>query len=222
MYAPGVALHVIQRGNDRTALFVDGEDFTRFRSLMALAAARYGIVVHAYVLMTNHVHLLATPRGERCMPRAMHWVGGVFAQYLNAKYSRTGSRFEGRYRAAAVHDDTYLLTCMRYVELNAVRAGIVADPADYSWSSFRANALGEADGLVTRHPVFHDLGRDARQRQSAYRELFRGAIPDRTLDAIRAATRHGWALGDDAFVRRISAQCRRAAPLRAGAIRAKV
>jgi putative transposase len=173
------------------------------------------------VLMSNHVHLLATPRGRTGMPRTMHWTGGVFAQYLNAKYGRTGSRFEGRYRAAVVHDEAYLLTCMRYVELNPVRAGIVVDPAGYPWSSFRANALGEADELVTRHPMFHDLGHDADQRQRAYRELFRGAIPDSALHAIRRATRHGWALGNDAFVRRVSEHCRRAAPLRVRTVRRK-
>lgn len=215
IFVPGLPLHVIQRGNDRSALFVDVEDFTRFRALLVLAGARYGVVVHAYVLMTNHVHLLATPHGASSMPSAMHWTGGVFAQYLNAKYARTGSRFEGRYRAAVVHHDAYLLTCMRYIELNPVRAGVVADPAEYPWSSFRANACGEVDALVARHPNFLALGRNAGEQRDAYRELFRGALPDNALRAIRTATRSGWALGDAAFVRHISAQCRRAAPLRA-------
>jgi putative transposase len=207
-------LHVTQRGNDRATLFVDFEDFSRFRGLLAHAAPRYGVAVHAYVLMTNHVHVLATPRRESGMPQAMHWVGCVFAQYLNTKYQRTGSRFEGRYRAAIVHDETYLLTCMRYIELNPVRAGIVANPADYAWSSFRANAYGEVDELIEPHPSFLALGSAPRERHLAYRELFRGTVSDQDLQAIRTATQNGWAIGADEFRRRISMQCRRAAPLR--------
>ena len=134
--------HVLQRGNNRQPIFVDDADRERMLALLAENVPRWGIALHAYVLMDNHVHILATPSRETSMPRAMHWIGCVFAQYINAKYHRTGSRFEGRYRAAAVHDETYLLTCMRYIELNPVRAGIVANPADYRWSSFRANAHG--------------------------------------------------------------------------------
>jgi putative transposase len=214
LFVPGLPLHVMQRGNDRATLFVESEDFGRFRDLLVHAAPRYGIAVHAYVLMTNHVHVLATPRRESSMPGAMHWIGCVFAQYLNAKYQRTGSRFEGRYRAAIVHDETYLLTCMRYVELNPVRAGIAANPADYAWSSYRTNAYGEADELIDPHPNFLALGRSPRERHVAYRELFRGAVSDQDLHSIRRATRNGWAIGGEEFRRRISLQCRRAAPLR--------
>ncbi len=164
--------------------------------------------------MTNHVHVLATPRGMSSMPSAMHWIGCVFAQYLNAKYQRTGSRFEGRYRAAIVHDAAYLLTCMRYIELNPVRAGIVANPADYTWSSFRSNAHGEIDELIEPHPNFLGLGSAQRERHDAYHDLFRGAVSDQELQSIRTATQNGWAIGGDEFRRRISVQCRRAAPLR--------
>lgn len=214
LFVPGLPLHVIQRGNDRATLFVDFEDFSRFRGLLAHAAPRYGIAIHAYVLMTNHVHVLATPRGMSSMPSAMHWIGCVFAQYLNAKYQRTGSRFEGRYRAAIVHDAAYLLTCMRYIELNPVRAGIVANPADYTWSSFRSNAHGEIDELIEPHPNFLGLGSAQRERNDAYHDLFRGAVSDQELQSIRTATQNGWAIGGDEFRRRISVQCRRAAPLR--------
>jgi putative transposase len=213
-FAPGLPLHVIQRGNDRATLFVDFEDFARFRGLLLHAAPRHGIAIHAYVLMDNHVHILATPSRETSMPRAMHWIGCVFAQYINAKYHRTGSRFEGRYRAAAVHDETYLLTCMRYIELNPVRAGIVANPADYRWSSFRANAHGDVDELIEPHPNFLCLGNAPCQRHVAYRDLFRGTVSNHDLHAIRTATQNGWAIGGEVFRRRISAQCRRAAPLR--------
>jgi putative transposase len=213
-FAPGLPLHVIQRGNDRATLFADSEDFGRFRGLLVHAAPRYGIAVHAYVLMTNHVHVLATPRSASSMPQAMHWIGCVFAQYLNTKYQRTGSRFEGRYRAAIVHDETYLLTCMRYIELNPVRAGIAASPAEYPWSSFRSNAHGEIDELIEPHPNFLGLGSAPRERHFAYRELFRGAVSDQDLHWIRRATQNGWAIGGDEFLQRISTQCRRAAPLR--------
>ena len=214
-FAPGLPLHVVQRGNDRSTLFVDRDDFVHFRSLLAQAVSRYDVTVHAYVLMTNHVHMLATPRAATSMPGAMHWLGGVFAQYLNTRYGRTGSRFEGRYRAAIVHHDRYLLTCMRYIELNPVRAGITRDPGDYPWSSFRFNALGQPDDLVTGHPNFLRLGGNAHERRTVYREICREALPQATLDIVRAATHKGWALGDETFVSRISAQCRRAAPQRA-------
>ena len=144
----------------------------------------------------------------------MHWIGCVFAQYLNAKYQRTGSRFEGRYRAAIVQTRTYLLTCMRYIELNPVRAGIVANPADYTWSSFRSNAHGEVDELIEPHRNFLGLGSAQRERHDAYHDLFRGTVSDHDLQSIRTATQSGWAIGGDEFRRRISAQCRRAAPLR--------
>ena len=213
-FAPGLPLHVIQRGNDRATIFVDCEDFARYRGLVLHAAPRHGIAIHAYVLMGNHVHILATPSRETSMPRAMHLIGCVFAQYLNAKYQRTGSRFEGRYRAAVVHDTAYLLTCMRYIELNPVRAGIAANPADYPWSSFRSNAHGDVDELIEPHPNFLGLGSAPSDRHIAYRELFRGTVSDQELHMIRSATQNGWAIGGEEFLRRISGQCRRAAPLR--------
>jgi putative transposase len=150
------------------------------------------------------------------MPKMMQSVGRIFVQYFNTKYRRTGTRWEGRYKATAVHDDGYLFACMRYIELNPVRAGIVNDPSKYRWSSFRANALGSTDELVVPHPLFRNLGASRSERIEAYRELFGSPLPESDLNAIRDATQHAWALGDEHFRRRITEFNRRAARLPTG------
>ena len=164
--------------------------------------------------MSNHVHLLATPGAPSSLPRTMQSVGTRYVRWFNRQYGRTGTLWEGRYRATIVDTDAYLLTCMRYIELNPVRAAMVDDPASYRWSSYGANALGADDSLVAPHPVFLSLGAEAQSRQAAYRRLFIRPVSDGQLEAIRRATNLAWALGDEAFqahVERVTG--RRAAPL---------
>ena len=215
-FAPGVPLHVIQRGNDRQAIFRDSGDRLAFIELLRRAVVRHGVSIHAFVLMTNHVHFLMTPSDRVAMSATMQSVGRVYVQRFNTRHRRTGTLWEGRYMAAAVEDERYLLTCMRYIELNPVRAGMVATPGQYEWSSFRANACGEPSDLVVPHRVFRALGRDAAERQSAYRELFRHALPEADLCVIRDATQHAWAMGGDDFRALIEATGRRAARLPMG------
>ena len=168
------------------------------------------MAIHAYVLMTNHVHLLVTPTYPSSAPKMMQSIGRVYVQYFNSGYHRTGTLWEGRYKAAIVDDERYLLTCMRYIELNPVRAGMVVSPGDFVWSSFRANAWGAPDDLLAPHAVYCQLGCSPEARQAAYRELFHSAILDADLCMIRDATQNAWALGGEVFRGKIESLCRRA------------
>jgi putative transposase len=210
-------LHVIQRGNNRAATFFDAADFAHYRNWLAEAAAQNDCAIHAYVLMTNHVHLLVTPATADSLPRAMQSLGRRYVRYVNNTYRRTGTLWEGRYRAAPIDSEAYFLACCRYVELNPVRAGMVPHPRDYPWSSWHAHARGDADALVRDHPLYRALGRSAADRQREYRALFRAALGADFLDAVRTATQGGWALGDARFQREIAkAMGRRVAPLPKG------
>jgi REP-associated tyrosine transposase len=210
-------LHVIQRGNNRSAVFFSEEDYEHYRGWLGEAAAEYGCAIHAYVLMTNHVHLLLSPSKAESLPRAMQSLGRRYVRHVNDTYRRTGTLWEGRYRAAPIDSAAYFLACCRYIELNPVRAGMAAHPREYPWSSWRAHALGASDPLVAEHPLYRALGRSAADRQKAYRALFRGALDEGFVEAVRSATNGGWALGDRRFQREIArAAHRRAAPLPRG------
>jgi putative transposase len=187
-FLPDQPLHVIQRGNNREPIFFCEEDYRRYRGWLAEAAAEYGCAIHAYVLMTNHVHLLVTPETAESLPRAMQSLGRRYVRYVNAAYRRTGTLWEGRYRAAPIDSEAYFLTSCRYIELNPVRARMVAHPRDYSWSSYAAHARGVSDALVAEHPLYRALGRNAAERQENYRALFRAALDDAFVDDLRAAT----------------------------------
>jgi putative transposase len=211
---PGQPQHIIQRGNNRQAIFAAEADYRLFRDTLAEAADRYGLGVHAYVLMSNHVHLLATPAEDNSIAKVFQSVGRKYVQYFNHNYKRSGTLWEGRYRATVVDSERYLLSLMRYIELNPVRANMVAHPRDYPWSSYRRHADGEtgqnADWL-TAHREYQRLGRSVEERQSAYRQLFRAAIPQDDLQAIRDCTHKGWALGGKKFLERIEGASQRRA-----------
>lgn len=215
-FAPGLPLHVIQRGNDRQPIFGGRDDVMFYRNCLARAARDRGVAIHAYVFMTNHVHLLATPGLAGSMPKMMQSIGRIYVQYFNSTYRRTGTLWEGRYKAAIVDDERYLLTCMRYIELNPVRAQMVVSPSEFPWSSFSANAWGMADDLVEPHAIYHQLGPSPEARRAAYCQLFRSAIPEAEVSSIRDATQHAWALGSAAFRNKIAALNRRAERLPMG------
>jgi putative transposase len=210
-------LHVIQRGNNRTPIFTRDADYRFFRACLVSALSRFACSVHAYVLMSNHVHLLMTAREADGIGRFMQSVGGRYARFFNDQRGRTGTLWEGRYRATVIDTNGYLFTCSRYIELNPVRAGMVAHPLQYQWSSHAANALGRDDPLVSPHPEYLNLGRTPKERELAYRALFRSELEHSTLRAIRDATNHAWALGDHQFIRAMSATGRRATPRPRGA-----
>lgn len=200
---PGQPQHVIQRGNNRQEIFCAESDYRFFLEKLRAAADKHDCQIHAYVLMTNHIHLLMTPGQEDSIGKLMQMLGRYYVQYYNYCYGRTGTLWEGRYRATLIDSEAYLLTCMRYIELNPVRAGMVAHPSEYPWSSYAQNAAGEEDNLIKPHLEYKRLGKTPEERQSAYRQLFRARISEGTLDEIRQATNKAWVLGNDRFKRRI-------------------
>lgn len=201
---PETPVHLIQRGNNRGACFLSRGDARKYLVLLDEARKEQGVEIHAFVLMTNHVHLLATPRREpESISEMMKVLGQRYAQYFNRRHERTGGLFEGRYRSCLVAEERYLFACYRYIELNPVRAGMVRGPGDYFWSSYRANALGQANSLITPHAVYDALAATPPQRQAHYRDLFRRELPATLVDEIRQQTRRGRPFGSEAYQRRV-------------------
>ncbi|MEA2078541.1 MAG: transposase [Pseudomonadota bacterium] len=202
---PGHPQHVIQRGNNRSVIFAAEQDYRFYLEKLEEACKQHHCDVHAYVLMTNHVHLLITPQTGKGLGKAMQSLGRRYVQYFNYQYRRTGTLWEGRYRATLVDSENYLLTCYRYIELNPVRAGMVTHPSEYPWSSYHANATGRPDGLVTRHELYRRLGRGQTERLDAYRQLFEQQLSAPELTRIRNATNKAWVLGNRRFREQIEA-----------------
>lgn len=209
---PGQPQHIIQRGNNRQVIFAADAHYQYFRDALVEASDKHGLAVHAYVWMTNHIHLLATPAKADSISKVFQSVGRKYVQYFNFTYKRSGTLWEGRYRATVVDSERYLLTVMRYIELNPVRADMVAHPRDYRWSSYGRNAHGETGQNVdwlAAHREYRRLGRSPEQRQAAYRQLFRAAVAKDDLQAIRDCTHKGWALGSTRFSEKIEALTQR-------------
>lgn len=202
---PGVPQHIVQRGNDRQACFFQPDDYSTYLALLREASLRHDCAVHAYVLMTNHVHLLVTPTKPKAVGRMMQSLGRNYVSHVNARYRRTGTLWEGRYKSCLVDSEEYVLACYRYIELNPVRAGIVATPAEYPWSSHHCNALGEFDGLIRPHPQYLALdGVDTRLHE-AYRALFATEISQERLCEIRSYLQQQKGLGSKRFQTQIEA-----------------
>ncbi len=208
---PGVPQHVIQRGNNREPCFFAEDDYRRYLGDLQEALAKNDCRLHAYVLMTNHVHLLVTPMTAHGVSHLMQDVGRKYVRYVNHAYRRSGTLWEGRYKSSLLDSEAYLLTCMRYIELNPVRANMVEHPGEYRWSSFSCNAHGNDNTLVTPHPVYRSLGADAATRQYAYRELFRAHMDHTTVHAIREALNQELVLGREDFKDRIEQMIQRQA-----------
>ena len=180
---PDFPFHAIVRGNNRQAIFLDDEDRRNYLAVLQAASAAHGLLVHAFVLMTNHVHLIATPTRPDAFALVMQDVGRRYVRQFNRRHGRTGTLWEGRYRASIIQEDRYLLACLRYVEMNPVRAGMVARPDDYMWSSHRHHLGLEADPLVSPHNAYWALGNTPFEREAAYRQLFEEplAVDERKL-----------------------------------------
>ena len=214
---PGVPQHVIQRGNNRQACFAAEEDRRFYLGCMCDASKRYGCAVHAYVLMTNHVHVLVTPGEAGAVSGFMQHIGRRYVQYFNFQYRRSGTLWEGRYKASLVDAERYLLTCYRYIELNPVRAAMANDPAAYRWSSHCRNAWGEPDPAITSHPLYTALDTEPSARCATYRELFRQHLDTATVQTIRQSLNQEIVLGNDSFRAEIERTlARRARPTRRG------
>lgn len=214
---PGQPQHVIVRGINREAIFCRDEDYRFYLEKLQNACEKYGCHLHAYVLMTNHVHLLLTPKYEYSIGKVIQSVGRYYVQYFNYHYDRTGTLWEGRYKATLIDSENYLLTCMRYIELNPVRAGMIKHPSEYPWSSYRHNALGEETVGIRAHQLYTRLGRTPEAREKAYRSLFRSKIAEKTLAEIRESTNKAWVLGSSRFKQQIEKKLnRRVAPSERG------
>ncbi|MFA7241925.1 MAG: transposase [Sulfuricellaceae bacterium] len=220
---PGHPQHVLIRGNNRETIFNADGDYHFYLDKLQVAARKHQCDIHAYVLMANHVHLLVTPRTEDGIPKLIQMLGRYYVQYFNSAYHRSGTLWEGRYKACLIDSETYALICYRYIELNPVRVDLVGHPAEYPWSSYRGNALGEKDALLTPHPRFLALGGSDIDRQLAYRALFEMHLDEKTLDEVRESINKAWVLGSEHFKKTIAPQLnRRASPLPRGGDRKSV
>jgi putative transposase len=203
-FLPDVPLHVVQRGHNRSNVFFTDADHHRYRGWLRRAATDHKFAIHGYALMTNHVHLLVTPAHEDTLARVFKSLNLRYVRHINARENRTGTIWEGRHRAALIDSDAYFLTCLRYIELNPMRAGIVADPGEYPWSSYAWHGDGIHDELITDHPLYLSLGPRDADRQRVYRDMVRSALPDDLVKSIRSATHAGTPLGDNRFAARVS------------------
>jgi putative transposase len=208
---PGIPQHVIQRGNDRQPCFFADADYLRYRTDLREIALREGCAIHAYVLMTNHVHLLVTPGSQGAIGRMMQSLGRRYVRSVNDRYHRTGTLWEGRYKACPVEDGTYLMHCHRYIELNPLRAAMVTDPADYPWSSHRCNTSGTCDPLISHHRSYLSISRDPDERRARYRAFVMETVSAHELDAIRGHVQRQHAFGTSRFREAIEAQLGRPA-----------
>ncbi|WP_426208945.1 transposase [Massilia sp. TWP1-3-3] len=199
-----VPLHIVQRGNNRNPCFFCKGDYQVFLGMMEDALAEFDCTLHAYVLMPNHVHLLASPVDTTAPASLMQRVGQRYTQYVNRRYRRYGTLWQGRYHSSLVDNEGYFLTCQRYIELNPVRAGIVAHPVDYDWSSYRVHAHGEPSDIVVPHDLYHAIDAEKRARESSYRALFAQALPEPLLDQVRQATQSNGIYGSAQFSEQIS------------------
>ncbi len=198
-YVPGAPVHAVQRGHNRSAVFFEDFDYLEYLRCLKHAADSSGCKIHAYVLMTNHVHLLLTPESADSAGRLFQSLGRHYVRYVNKTYQRHGSLWEGRYKCNVIESQEYFLSCMRYIELNPVRAGMVDHPAKYRWSSYAANALGVSNAVLTMQAEYAALGSVAADRYSAYRGLFDGEPDADELALLRKSLQTGTPLGNEKF-----------------------
>tara|TARA_R110002167_G_scaffold68129_2_gene192420 strand:+ start:62 stop:736 length:675 start_codon:yes stop_codon:yes gene_type:complete len=206
----GVPCHVIQRGNNRDACFFSDDDYRFYLECLKDACKRYQVSCHAYVLMTNHTHLLLSPKSEEGISKVMQSLGRRYVQYINKRYLRCGTLWESRHKSSLIDAESYLLCCYRYIELNPVRANMVLHPGDYRWSSYHCNAHGIDDDIVTAHDSYLSIDTDKTNREVAYRSLFETALSKQLLDEIRNATNFSMPLGKGKFKQQIEESLNRA------------
>ena len=208
LVVPNLPHHVIQTGNDSQLIFREPDDYPRFLGWLKDSAREFKVAIHAYVLMPDHVHLLASPSTEQGLAQMMQRVGRYYVPWYNAKYSRSGSLFQGRFKTSLIDAQRYFMVCSRYIESNPVRSQLVADPRDYPWSSFAHHAGLCSDPVITDHALYWALGNTPFQREAAYIELSQplSAAEKATVDA---AVLKGWPLGSDAFKTELQQRAKR-------------
>ena len=195
----GIPQHAIQRGNNRRVCFTCDEDRAAYAHWLFEASTRYGVLIHAWVFMTNHIHLLATPTIEGGLSRLFQYIGRHYVRYFNRTYQQSGTLWEGRFKSCVVQEESYLLICHRYIELNPVRAKMVNDPAEYVWSSYQVNALGVASKLCSPHDLYLALGNSKQERLANYKSLFESRVDGDLLTEVRRALNTGLVLGTEKF-----------------------
>jgi putative transposase len=219
---PGYPHHIIQRGNNRQPIFADRADYELLLGLIDEHARKQQVAIHAYVLMSNHLHLLATPETAAGIPQMMQAIGRRYVRNYNLRHARSGTLWEGRYRSTLIQAERYLLACMVYIDLNPVRAGMVADPAEYAWSSHQHYIGRRADRLVTPHALYWELGNTPFARDQAYAELVRAGLSRTQEQALTDSALRGWALGEANYVAELQRRTeRRVARAQAGRPRLK-
>lgn len=216
----GITQHIIQRGNNRQVCFGSEEDFITYAHWLAEYAKQFNVNIHAWVFMTNHIHLLATPTTDNGISQMMQAIGRRYVRYFNYTYRRSGTLWEGRFKSCLINAPEYLLICQRYIELNPVRANMVNHPADYKWSSYQFHAQQEerlSTNFWTPHPLYIGLGKNQQQRSENYQSLFKGHIDETEIKKIRQTTQQNMALGNDRFKQEIEELTgRRVTPLKRG------
>jgi len=199
----GYTYHVTQRGNNRDACFFAEEDYRFYRDCIKQSADKYAVAVHAYVLMTNHVHLLVTTKQNGDLSRFMQHIGRRYVRYVNHAYKRSGTLWEGRFKSSVVDVEHYLLACYRYIELNPVRAGMTQRPSEYPWSSARWHGFGLKDEIVKDHPIYGALGATKEARTIAYRELFRTEMDEDLIHEMGETFSQEKMLGSSRFLAQV-------------------
>lgn len=206
VFLPNQPIHLVQRGHNSSQVFHGAKDAKIYLSWLKDTSLKHDVAVHAYVLMPDHVHLLMSPKTEQSIPRAMRDLNWNYSRYVNAEYKRSGSLWDGRYKACIIDAEDYLFACCQYVESNPTRIGLTEDPATYRWSSYKANALAATNSILTPHPLYLNLGVTQTERAKTYRDMFEKGLPEWRIAAIAAATNGGWALGRDSFEAQITRQ----------------
>jgi len=201
--------HIVQFGVDLQPIFREPGDYVSFLNWLREAAKQYKVAIHAYALMPDHLHILATPADSEGLARMMQWVGRHYVPYFNRKYGRVGTLWQGRFKATVVDAANYLMTCTRYIETNPLRAGIASNPADYAWSSHAHHIGAKPDPLITDHPVYWALGNTPFERDAAYRHLTEQALTPQEMDDLKNTTRKGWVLGSESFKANLETQLNR-------------
>ena len=198
-YLPGQPVHVVQRGNCKQAVYYEDDDYRAYLKWLKEGTNKHGCAIHSYVLMTNHVHLLLTPDSSDSISKTIQYVGRNYVAYINSKYGKSGTLWEGRHKGSVINSERYLLVCMRYIEMNPVRAGMVKHPKEYPWSSYLINAVGKENMLIESHAQYLALANNEHSRLAAYRELFRSALDPNVIHDIRASLQTGTPLGNEKF-----------------------
>ena len=206
---PGVAQHIIQRGNNREPCFYSLDDYHKYLTLLAEVSTANNCHIHSYVLMTNHVHILLTPNQPNAIAHMIQDLGRKYVRYINKTYKRSGTLWEGRYKSSLIDSEAYLLICMRYIEMNPVRAGMVKHPGEYQWSSYSVNAYNKVNDVLHQHPLYIALGESIECRIKAYRSLFENYLSAKDVHIIREALNQELVLGRDDFKDKIEQMTKR-------------